>query len=221
MLLSNIILAVLPALILSWYFYRKDTLRPEPKILIIKAIILGIAVTIPVYILETLISPITDGMPLFLYALVTGFGIAAPVEETSKYLIIKQVFVPSDAFDETTDGIVYTIAVSMGFALLENILYSCQAPISTALLRSVTAVPLHAVASGIMGYYIGAAKFDKKVSASTGLCYAILIHGLYDFFLTTETFLGLLIIPLLWFSWRKLQRLYAKAQLEDRYYGRS
>lgn len=217
----NVLLAVLPALLLLRYFYRQDTLRPEPKGLIGKAVLLGMAVTIPAGIIEAFISPITSGMPQLLSAAVTGFIIAAGVEETSKYLLVRRSFVNREEFDETTDGIVYTIAASMGFALLENILYSYQAPISTALVRGVTAVPLHAVASGVMGYYIGAAKFDESISSGKGLLYAILIHGAYDFFLMTETLLGLLIIPVLILSWRALRRLYQKAQLEDRYYGRS
>lgn len=221
MILINTMLAIAPALFLLYYFYRKDTLRPEPKQLVFKALLLGILIVIPVGIIETLLSPITRGQPMIIYALVTGFGIAAVVEEGFKYFVVTRWIVPNKAFDETTDGIVYTIAASMGFALFENIMYSYQAPVSTALLRGFTAVPLHAIASGIMGYYIGANKFDKNISRSRGLFLAIMIHGLYDFFLMSETLLAFLIVPVLWIGWKRLQRLFTKAQTEDRYYGRS
>ncbi len=221
MLLITIILAVAPALGLLYYFYRKDTLRPEPKGEILKTVLFGIIIVAPVAIIETLLSPITTGLTQIGYALVTGFIIAAGTEEGFKYLVIRRITSKSEAFDEVTDGIVYTVAISMGFALFENITYSVGDPLSTVLIRSVTAVPLHAIASGIMGYYIGSAKFNKEVSARKGLFLAIGIHGLYDFFLMSETLLWILIFPLLFISWRSLQKLYKKAQLEDRYYGRS
>ncbi len=221
MVIITILLAVAPALGLLYYFYKKDTLRPEPKGAIIKTVIFGIIIVAPVALIETLLSPITTGMSQFGYALVTGFIIAAGTEEGFKYLVIKRVTAKSASFDEVTDGIVYTIAISMGFALFENITYSVGDPLSTVLIRGITAVPLHALASGIMGYYIGSAKFNKEVSSRKGLFIAIGIHGLYDFFLMTETLLWVLIIPLLIISWRGLHRLYRQAQIEDRYYGRS
>ena len=221
MLFLKIFLAAAPAAALLYYYYRKDTLRPEPKKVILKTMILGIIIVAPVALIETLLSPVTSGMSWFGYALVTGFGIAAGTEESFKYLVIRKVISREKSFDEATDGIVYTIAVSMGFALFENIAYSIGDPVSTALIRSVTAVPLHAVASGIMGYYLGAAKFDESVSAGRGLAAAILIHGLYDFFLMSGTILWVGIIPLLIISWKHLHTLYRRAQVEDRYYGRS
>ncbi|MGM0431441.1 MAG: PrsW family intramembrane metalloprotease [Spirochaetota bacterium] len=217
----NVVLAVLPALYLLVRFYRKDTYQREPGRLVIFACLTGIAVIFPVALLETVLASVAADMSLIGYALFMGFVTAALVEETSKYLVVVLLLRPRSAFDETTDGIVYTIAASMGFALFENIMYSAQSPVTVALLRGITAVPLHAVASGIMGYYIGAAKFETSVSSLKGLVIAVMIHGLYNFLLMTQSLLGFLIIPLLWSSWKHLNRLYRRAQLEDRYYGRS
>jgi RsiW-degrading membrane proteinase PrsW (M82 family) len=220
-LFVNTLIAAVPAIVILIYFYRKDTFRPEPKKLVFISFVYGIIIILPAAVLELLLIPITSGMPQFSYALITGFGIAALVEEGLKYLIVVKWVVPRPEFDEITDGIVYTVAASMGFALFENILYSLNAPVSTALLRGVTAVPLHAAASGIMGYYLGAAKFNSAESSKKGLLFAVLIHGAYNFLLMTETLLGLLIVPVLLFSWKHLGKLYRKAQTEDRYFGRS
>jgi RsiW-degrading membrane proteinase PrsW (M82 family) len=82
-------------------------------------------------------------------------------------------------------------------------------------------VPLHALATGIMGYYIGISKFNKTGGMIKGLAFAVLIHGLYDFFLFTNTPLGFLVIPLLIISWLVLKRLLDKALYLDRASGRS
>jgi len=62
---------------------------------------------------------------------------------------------------------------------MENILYAMSGGINVAILRAFTAVPMHAVASGMMGVYIGKAKFatDKHAERSClykGLWIAIL-----------------------------------------------
>ncbi|MBT8375286.1 MAG: PrsW family intramembrane metalloprotease, partial [Bacteroidia bacterium] len=81
--------------------------------------------------------------------------------------------------------IMYSVMISLGFAATENILYVIDGGLETALLRSITAVPAHAVFGILMGYYVGKAKFSKRrISMNLrGLMLAILFHGAYDFFL--------------------------------------
>ncbi len=54
--LISFILAILPSLFLVRYYYKQDRLKPEPKGLIIKIFLLGIAGTFPAIILELVIS---------------------------------------------------------------------------------------------------------------------------------------------------------------------
>ena len=86
---------------------------------------------------------------------------------------------------------VYTIIVSMGFATMENLLFLLRGGIGQAVLRTITALPLHALSAGIMGYYIGKAKFvevriNKYKISFKGLLFVILIHGTYNFLLSTK-----------------------------------
>ena len=60
-----------------------------------------------------------------------------------------------------------------------------------------TTLALHAIASGIMGYYIGQSKFDGMNAWKRGLLYAVLIHGFYDFFLFIGGSFSYLVFPLL------------------------
>ncbi len=94
----------------------------------------------------------------------------------------------SKHFDEPYDGIMYCVAASLGFAAIENLGYVMEYGIGTGVLRMFTAVPGHAMMGVVMGYFVGLAKYreHKAHGARTlaiGLLAAILIHGLYDFFL--------------------------------------
>jgi RsiW-degrading membrane proteinase PrsW (M82 family) len=213
-LIINVILAAIPALLLLLYFYRKDKTKREPAGLILKTFALGILAVIPAGAAEfgtiLLFSRISGIAGL----LIRAFIVAALIEESSKFLVIKAYIYRKKEFDEVTDGIVYTATASLGFAFFESLLYSFGPP-WVMILRGVTSVPLHAIASGIMGYYIGLAKQSGEFKPIKGLLYAVVIHGLYDFFLFTGSLLVVLIVPLLFFSWLWLRRLYDDAQKRD------
>ena len=216
----NIGLAVIPALILLIYFYRKDRQKKEPVSLVIKVFVFGFLSVLPAIAIEMLIIQFVSDRFSVASIMIRAFIVAGLVEESIKLKTVLLVAYPNKSFDELTDGIVYTITASLGFALFENIFYSLG-PASTLILRGVTAVPLHATASGIMGYYIGKSKFGDPNLKYKGLLIAVLIHGLYDFFLFYGSWLPLLIIPLLIISGITLSKLYKSALKDDRYTGRS
>ena len=91
--------------------------------------------------------------------------------------------------------------VGMGFATLENILYTFNGGgFGTALGRAITAVPAHGVFAIVMGSYVGLAKFvpeKRHVYLFQGVGLAVVFHGLYDFFLLQQTYKGLAIISLI------------------------
>jgi len=226
-----IILAVVPTLLLVWYYYKQDKQKPEPKGLIIKTFLLGIIITFPVIIVEIFVSGFEEFFSWFplLYHFFRAFIVAALCEEAFKLLVVKKYAYNKIHFDEIMDGIVYTIVASLGFACMENILYVMDGGISVAVLRAFTAVPMHALASGMMGYYIGKAKFASTKQEETSLMYrglwiAILIHGFYDFFIfampVLTAFIGLAIFPLLIWTFINLRRNIKLAIEEDVKAGR-
>jgi RsiW-degrading membrane proteinase PrsW (M82 family) len=187
--------------------------------LIFRVFLLGIAIVFPAALIELLLdaSIVTD-VPI-LRNLFRAFIVAAFVEEGLKYLVVKNFVFDRPEFDELTDGIIYTITASLGFAFFENLFYSVGSPV-TLIIRGFTAVPLHAAASGIMGYYMGVGKFQNAVALQQGLLMAVLIHGLYDFFLFQGGMLSLLVIPLLIIAFVRLLKLYRRAADADSTYGR-
>ena len=108
---------------------------------------------------------------------------------------------------EKFDGIVYAVFISLGFALVENILYvfGDSDGASVGILRAVTAVPAHALFGVVMGYHFAIAKFEpshRAIEFVLALAFPILLHGLYDFWLMSENgYLLLLFIPYVIVLW--------------------
>ena len=200
-------LAVIPALLLVRYYYRQDRARPEPKGLVTKVFLYGVLSALVAVPLELLVSQFQrafDPRSIW-YSLFKAFIVAGLVEEYLKLTVVRLTAYRTAAFDEVMDGVVYTVVAGMGFACLENILYVMGGSLGTALVRAFTAVPLHAVASGLMGYSLGLARFAASPGAQQaliirGLLTAVGIHGLYDFLLFVAPQWGpwtaLLVVPL-------------------------
>lgn len=202
-------MAALPSILLLSYFYRRDYRKPEPKKVVTKVFIFGCIMTVPAIIVEQLISLPMAYVPLNWQAFYQAFAVAALVEEGLKFLLLKRLSRRMASFDEITDGIIYTMAAGLGFAFLENVLYgmSMGGGVGILILRGVTAVPLHCICSGIMGYYIGRAWQNPSRTGLIGLILAILVHGLYDWFLFSSRISGwwiLAILPLAGFYLFKL-----------------
>lgn len=208
-LFISLSMAIAPAVFLVYYFNKQDRRRPEPTGLVVKLFFIGLVVTLPVAFLETLISSFKSylGPNYIVHAFFRAFFVAALCEEGIKFYIVKKVVYNNINFDEIMDGIVYTIIASLGFACLENILYVLNGSLAIALIRAFTAIPLHALAAGIMGFYIGMAKFHKNESYyfTRGIVAAILVHGTYDFMLFTApeygAAIGMGIFPVLVFAY--------------------
>lgn len=176
--------AVIPSLLLVWYFYARDVHR-EPGKVIWMTFLLGNLAVFPVL---ALVWPIDQLLSQLSNSYTQGFSIAflsaAVPEELCKLLVLLAYSIRRREFDEPMDGIVYGAVASLGFATLENIFYVLRGGISVAIVRAFTAVPFHAFVGAILGYYVGQSRFspDKKLRyILKGLGAAILLHGLYDF----------------------------------------
>ena len=227
----SVVLAALPALAILIVFRRMDRARPEPIGLIARSVVYGFIAVIPAAAIEASIGlaiPMNDSLPSKLFY---AFAVAGLVEESVKLYFIKRRIFRRKEFDERADGIVYAICVSMGFAFVENLMYGYR-DAGVLFARAFSAVPGHALFSGIMGYYVGVAKIEGRrgiasargasargASSSRGLAWAVALHGLYDFFLFSG--LILMILPLLAFGWIGLLSLFRKAVRADAAEGRS
>lgn len=198
MVALQFVLAVLPGLLIIWFIYREDLYEREKWLPLFVCFVLGVLITYPVMKMQELFYHMGwEDSGSIGATLVSAFLLVALTEEVVKYLALIVYPYRSSFFNEPLDGIVYAIFIGMGFATLENILYAYRYDMATTLVRALTAVPAHATFAAIMGYYIGKAKFDSALRAGylwKGLVVAVLLHGLYDFFVLQEIDEGLMIL---------------------------
>ncbi len=182
--------AVLPAAFLLYRVYKMDNIEKEPWSILRKLLLWGALSGIPAALVESLLTGVVQNLlqeGTLLYNFVFGFIVAALVEESFKFFFLYKFTFKSPAFNYRFDGVVYAVFVSMGFAILENVLYVFQGGLGVALSRALLALPLHAACGVYMGIAYGQQKVNSLYkSASFGsvaracLPVPILIHGFYD-----------------------------------------
>ena len=182
--------AVLPAAFLLYRVYKMDTIEKEPWAILRKLLLWGALSGIPAALVESLLTGVFQNLlqeGTLLYNFVFGFVVAALVEESFKFFFLYKFTFKSPHFNYRFDGVIYAVFVSMGFAILENILYVFQGGMGVALSRALLALPLHAACGVYMGIAYGQQKVNSLYKpASFGavaracLPVPILIHGFYD-----------------------------------------
>ncbi len=185
---SLLFLALLPGILIIIYIYKKDKVEKEPWRLILKLMIFGALSCIPASFMESFIDAWMPSYPegSLPYALSMAFASAALCEELCKYAFLRFGAWNSPEFGYRFDGIVYGVAVAVGFAVLENVMYVASGGLYVALMRGVLAVPLHCFCGVFMGIFFGAAKQAQiqgrnSVQFKLGaLIVPMMIHGIYD-----------------------------------------
>jgi len=213
-----ILSALLPVVLVATLFYFLDR-NPEPLKEILRAFGVGILSVVFTIALGLVLRSALEIDGSFISSLVNSFWNAALVEELSKYSVFMLFIYRRKHFDEWYDGILYGITLGLGFAFVENILYFSQLfsdyGWSIIVTRNIFSMPVHALIGGIMGFFIGWAKFSKKSTFSVAYLWLALlvpigIHGFFNFFLMyRESQLAILSFILsisLWFVVLKLKR---------------
>jgi RsiW-degrading membrane proteinase PrsW (M82 family) len=190
-----IFIALLPGLFWLWFYRRQDNREDqEPLKLIFKTFLYGGAIALPAVALEfaaDFFLNFSTSQNFFVAALGALF-IIAPIEEYLKYWVVRKTIFHHPAFSEPLDGIIYCVAAGLGFASFENLLVVFSEGEGAVILRFATATLMHAIASGIVGYYVGRMKFLKAKEGKNnlivfGLIIAILLHGVYNIVVSANT----------------------------------
>lgn len=194
MAVNLFLVALAPVLICLFYVYVRDKYEKEPINLLTVGVIVGFIGTFPIIQTETFVLGLMPICGMTIEALYDSFIVAALVEEGFKFVLLFFLTWWNRNFNEWFDGIVYSVYISLGFAWLENILYVFNPDLggmTTALARSVFAVPGHGFFGVMMGYYFALAKFEpeKRVRYLVlAFLSAWFVHGMYDFILTLHQF---------------------------------
>lgn len=209
-------LSFAPVLIILLYIYFRDKYEKEPIKLVLKVLLFGALSVIPILIVEKLL--LYFGGSLFsrtiINAFYNAFVVAGFTEELFKFLVIYIFIWKNSEFNEMFDGIVYATFASLGFALVENLLYVFSNGFGVGVIRAFTAVPAHAIFGITMGFFFGLAKFGTKNQQQNfllAILLPMLLHGFYDFILMSQNkLLLLLFVPyfglILWLSFRMMKQ---------------
>lgn len=186
-IVTLLILALSPGLVIILYFYLKDIHEPEPLSQLAISFVYGIlSMLIATGIIYLISINIHFDPESFTDMAFKAFLVVGLIEEGSKFLLIRGILYRNNNFNEPFDGIIYSVMVGMGFALTENVIYVINGDGGTAILRMFSAVPAHALFAVLMGFFLGEAKLEHKHTALysfAAIALAVLAHGIYDFFL--------------------------------------
>lgn len=193
-----IIIAVLPALILLGFIYMRDRKEKPPVKLMVLLLALGAGTIIPAAIAEFIGQLIvaqtdTDHQTMLLVLCFLVIGI---VEELGKYLVTVCTTWKNREFQHSYDGVIYMVCASLGFAILENILYVASGGIGTGILRAFTAIPLHCTVGVIMGALYAKGREAAYAGDRAGMIgfmawayiVPVFIHGLYDYLVMAASY---------------------------------
>ncbi len=201
-----IILGFVPSIIWLSFYLRKDA-HPEPNSMVLRIFIWGMLLAPLAIILEIIliwfINPSLNPLSLlsqmtrdhFFKIILASTLIPALVEEYLKYSVVKFRVLRNPEFDEPIDAMLYCIIAGLGFAAVENLLILLKFPLpplgealSTIGLRFLGATLVHALASGVVGYWLALgllyAKQRKKLIL-IGLTIAIIFHSCYNYLVIT------------------------------------
>ncbi len=163
--------ALLPTVVLCVYVFKKDRAEKEPLGLLLLLLAAGVFICFPTVtvsqwvdkLITRLFLPFTtemdgghylDGWMFDFYTVIKNFIVVATVEEGFKWLVLLIFTKKSKNYNSLFDGIIYSVFIALGFAGFENLLYTVKFGLSTALLRMITAVPIHLFCGVSMGYYL-------------------------------------------------------------------
>jgi RsiW-degrading membrane proteinase PrsW (M82 family) len=188
MFLIALALAVAPGIAISLFIWSLHNMGKASMRIMIISFLLGALATLPPLAIQWLSVDVRNepSRHSILSYIWYAFVAVAFSEEASKFLVLRLYAYPKEMFREPFDGVVYCVAIGMGFATVENIEYVRQFGLETGVSRFFLAIPAHAAFAVLMGYSVGRAKFAAHrpiLLMIKGLAIAVLFHGSFDFFL--------------------------------------
>lgn len=197
LIVAGMALAAVPAAAWLVAFYLQDRIEPEPKHYVLGTFLLGAvaaeALSRPIlgdffqvqeWLHDNLLSAILGSI------LVVGF-----VQEFLKYAAVRYTVFNSPEFDERVDGIIYGAAAGLGFATMLNFRYVLAndgVDLGVGAMSVAITALAHASYSGVMGYFLGRAKFESMgpLWLPIGLTLAAALNGITSYILRELPLMG-------------------------------
>jgi len=190
-ILEGFVAALIILIIWFVFIHKLDIFEPEK----LRFLLLAFAISV---ICSELAYPLYDFFHLRLGFRFEGsilhelayciFGIGF-IEESVKLIPVFVILLCTKQLNESTDFIIYASVSALGFAFMENLGYFDEFGLRSIGGRAIGCTLLHMALSSIAIYGLVYARYKKKSLAYFGLSFlfACLVHGLYDFWLLTES----------------------------------
>lgn len=172
--------ALLPAIVLCVYVYKKDRREKEPIILLLFLAVAGVACCYPASLIGGVIIDIIESFftihrtddgtiymvknAFYVYNFLKYFIGVALVEEFLKWISLIYITKNNKNYNSFFDGIIYAVFVSLGFAALENVSYVIEHGWYVAFMRAFLSVPGHMFFAVLMGYHYSLWNIYDKAS---------------------------------------------------------
>ena len=189
-----LLLTFLPPVLWLLFYLREDK-HPEPKLLLILTFMGGMASALLAILVEFAVLGKQGLLPgrinleenAFIFFLAIGL-----IEEYLKYVPVKFLIIRRRDFDEPVDAMIYMMTAALGFAALENSLFAFPifkenilAGLEVTANRFLGANLLHALSSGIVGFFLARAWFHphRHHFIALGIILATLLHAIFNYFI--------------------------------------
>jgi RsiW-degrading membrane proteinase PrsW (M82 family) len=187
---AGVVIAVVPALVWLAAFYLQDRREPEPKEYVFGVFLLGalLAAAVGQPVIRDLFRVQDWTADNAIIAILASILIVGFVQETLIYAAIRHTIYRSSEFDERVDGIIYGAAVGLGYATTLNIQYVVNnggVDLGVGVLRVAVAALAQASFAGVIGYFLGRAKFEDMGMwwLPGGLTLAAVLNGIVTYLL--------------------------------------
>ena len=167
LIVAGIVIAIVPAVVWLTFFYQQDRLEPEPKGYVVRVFILGalLASAVGLPVIHDLFHINSWLYTNEIVNLLGSILVIGMTQEFLKYAAVRYSVYDSVEFDERTDGIIYATAAGLGFATMLNFDYVVSrggVDLGIGVIRVVITALAHASIAGVVGYFLGQAKFEHK-----------------------------------------------------------
>ncbi|GAF24103.1 hypothetical protein JCM19047_3976 [Bacillus sp. JCM 19047] len=181
-LISFVIAALAPAMALFSYVYLRDSFSRGAMFLVLRIFIIGALLVLPISVIQFALTE----EEMITEPLIKAFLLYGLIEEGLKWLMLFIFAYQHGQLRQPLDGIVFGVALSLGFATVENSLYMIAYGFDHVLPRTLLPTTAHAVYGIVMGYYIGRAKYHRskrRLFLVLAAVFPMILHGSYDYIL--------------------------------------
>jgi protease PrsW len=186
LILLGLLMSLVPAVLWLLFFYRLDRLEPEPKTKLLT--IFGLSALVTAAIANPLLQNFFE-IDHWLYnsfgtQLLGGILLVGFVQSAVIYLVVRYGIYNSPEFDERVDGVIYAIAAGLGLSTVINFLYVIDhggVDLGIGSVRIVVNALAYASFAGVLGYFLGQARFERTPSyyLPLGLALSATLNGIF------------------------------------------